>query len=145
MLPRTEATNVSILNPGFEDTTGQVSFNEFTFGPPIAGWDLYDPNVFEVIGTPDSSLVIPEGEFSIATVSATVDETHPYLGNNLGIRLVNLNEIPAGYTQQTSPDLEVDFDAVTLTATSISVPIPASIFLSDPGGLPTLSFQTNSA
>ncbi|MEL6111037.1 MAG: hypothetical protein AAFU85_33940, partial [Planctomycetota bacterium] len=34
---------VTVVNPGFEDTTGQSTFNEFTFGTP-AGWDLYDPN-----------------------------------------------------------------------------------------------------
>ena len=36
-------TNVAVVNPGFEDITGENPFNEFTFGP-FNGWDLYDPN-----------------------------------------------------------------------------------------------------
>ncbi|MDJ0786442.1 MAG: hypothetical protein QNK05_06510 [Myxococcota bacterium] len=31
-----------VLNPGFEDLTGETPANEFTFGP-LSGWDLYDP------------------------------------------------------------------------------------------------------
>lgn len=38
-----QADNILINNPGFEDTTGQFSYQEFTFGTP-AGWTLYDPN-----------------------------------------------------------------------------------------------------
>jgi len=37
-----QAASVTIVNPGFEDTTGGAPFNEFTFGP-FAGWNLYDP------------------------------------------------------------------------------------------------------
>lgn len=33
---------VAIENPGFEDFSVGVQFNEFTFGPP-AGWTLHDP------------------------------------------------------------------------------------------------------
>ncbi len=33
-----------VVNPGFEDITGESPFNEFTFGP-LNGWDLYDPDV----------------------------------------------------------------------------------------------------
>lgn len=36
------AAMLLIDNPGFEDTTGQSTFNEFTFGTP-AGWEVYDP------------------------------------------------------------------------------------------------------
>lgn len=38
-----EVLGVTVLNPGFEDVSGQSVFNEFTFGEP-AGWDLYDTN-----------------------------------------------------------------------------------------------------
>jgi hypothetical protein len=36
------AAPVAIVNPGFEDFSVGVQFNEFTFGPP-AGWSLHDP------------------------------------------------------------------------------------------------------
>ncbi len=68
----------------------------------------------------DNGLTIPEGTFATSTVSLRVGASHPALGQNLGIRLVSLNVLPAGYTQQNSPDLEVDFDAVALSATPIA-------------------------
>lgn len=37
-----QAALVTVVNPGFEDLTGEVVFNEFTFGP-LSGWGLYDP------------------------------------------------------------------------------------------------------
>ncbi|MDX6767348.1 MAG: PEP-CTERM sorting domain-containing protein [Candidatus Methylacidiphilales bacterium] len=40
---RLPAVNLIIQNPGFENTSGQTVFQEFTFGTP-AGWALYDPN-----------------------------------------------------------------------------------------------------
>ena len=33
---------VTLINPSFEDITGESIVNEFTFGP-LNGWDLYDP------------------------------------------------------------------------------------------------------
>lgn len=36
------AAPLAIVNPGFEDVTGAVVFNEFTFGAQN-GWQLYDP------------------------------------------------------------------------------------------------------
>jgi hypothetical protein len=205
---------VTIVNPGFEDTTGQNPFNEFTFGEPV-GWNYYDPGgVIASAGTytgtlepngvdffdtaapegakvailfnagregegeygylqtladtlqpntdyvlsvevgniasgfatngeffnldefpgyrvellaggiavaeDDNSLSIAEGAFATSTVSLRIGDSHPRLGENLGIRLVNLNLLPPGYTQQTSPDLEVDFDDVRLSATPIA-------------------------
>ncbi len=79
-----------------------------------------------VVAQDNNSLNIPEGEFFTSTVFLDVGETHDQLGENLAIRLVNLNIIPDGFTQETSPDLEVDFDNVVLT---VSVPEPSSIFL----------------
>jgi hypothetical protein len=73
-----------------------------------------------VIAQDDNSLAIPEGEFATSTVSIHVGATHPQMGQNLGIRLVNLNVLPDGYTQATSPDLEVDFDDVALSATPVT-------------------------
>jgi hapalindole H/12-epi-hapalindole U/12-epi-fischerindole U synthase len=36
------AAPVTVVNPGFEDLSGETVFNEFTFGP-LTGWGLYDP------------------------------------------------------------------------------------------------------
>lgn len=44
------AAVVSVLNAGFEDTTGQTTFNEFTFGVS-AGWNVYDPS--NITGNPN--------------------------------------------------------------------------------------------
>lgn len=37
------AAPIAIVNAGFEDTSGQTTFNEFTFGTPT-GWTQHDPN-----------------------------------------------------------------------------------------------------
>jgi hypothetical protein len=37
------AAPIAIVNAGFEDTSGQAVFNEFTFGKPT-GWTQHDPN-----------------------------------------------------------------------------------------------------
>lgn len=37
------AAPVAVVNPGFEDISGESPFNEFTFGP-LNGWELYDPD-----------------------------------------------------------------------------------------------------
>lgn len=34
--------NLTVVNPGFEDISGETVYNEFTFGPQ-PGWSLYDP------------------------------------------------------------------------------------------------------
>lgn len=210
------ADMVTIINSGFEDTTGQTTFNEFTFGTPV-GWELYNPDgllpaagVFtgtllpngtdffndvapegdrvaiffnsagqgdgeygfqqtlsatleanthytltvevgniasgfatngtffnldefpgyridllagnQIVAQDLNSLNIAEAEFETATVSFTTGATHAQLGEALGIRLVNLNAIPAGFTQATSPDLEVDFDQVQLSAVAVPEP-----------------------
>jgi len=206
---------VTVQNAGFEDTTGQTVFNEFTFGTP-AGWTMHDPNgilgpgvftgtlqpngvdffsgpapegdrvailfnsgregdgeygfeqtltetlqadtVYQlsvdvgniasgvasdgtffnldefpgyridllaggvVIAQDNNSLVIPEAEFATSTIEFSVDAAHAQIGQALGIRLVNLNQIPGGFTQMTSPDLEVDFDNVRFTATAVPEP-----------------------
>ena len=43
------AAPLTVVNAGFEDTSGQTVFNEFTFGTP-AGWTSYDPN--GIVGGP---------------------------------------------------------------------------------------------
>jgi len=211
---------VSVVNSGFEDTSGQSTFNEFTFGEP-AGWTNYDPagiipsagvftgtllpngvdffndpapegnrvallfnssrqgdgeygyeqtlstvlesntrytlsvevgniasgianngvffNLDEfpgyrvdlmaggvVLAQDLNSLTIPEAEFATSIVSFATGASHAQAGQPLAIRLVNLNEIPAGFTQATSPDLEVDFDMVQLDVTAVPEPSSAT-------------------
>jgi hapalindole H/12-epi-hapalindole U/12-epi-fischerindole U synthase len=43
------AAPIAIVNAGFEDTSGQAVFNEFTFGTPT-GWTQHDPNGI-IVGT----------------------------------------------------------------------------------------------
>lgn len=44
-----EAAPVTVVNPGFEDISGETQQNEFTFGP-LNGWDLYDPGAITAGG-----------------------------------------------------------------------------------------------
>jgi hapalindole H/12-epi-hapalindole U/12-epi-fischerindole U synthase len=221
------AAPLSIVNAGFEDTTGQNPFNEFTFGTPT-GWTMHDPNLitggpgffpgtlqpnnvdffngpvaapegsrvgilfnsqgrdtgeygfqqiltdtvqantryelsvevgniasgdasngdfFNLDGFPGyrvelfaidqfmnemelvqdiDTLIIPEAEFALSTISVDIGVADTAIGLFLGIRLVNLNETRgvAG-----PPDLEVDFDDVRLSATAISEPGMAALAL----------------
>jgi len=140
---------IAVINPSFEDISGEVAYNEFTFGP-LNGWQLYDPgpitnggagNTFfplagfpdyrvdllaggQVIASDNSSLAntIPEGAFATSTLQFTTDTHHPLLGQALGIRLVNLNSIDPLFPNS---DLEIDFDNVRLSATAV-VPEPSS-------------------
>ncbi|MEC8554796.1 MAG: PEP-CTERM sorting domain-containing protein [Planctomycetota bacterium] len=80
----------------------------------------------QVIASDNDLLNIAEGEFETSTIQFDTMANHALLGQNLGIRLVNLNNIPIGFTQATSPDLEVDFDNVRLDASSLAVPEPSS-------------------
>lgn len=67
----------------------------------------------EVVATDDSLLSgsIPEGEFATSLVQLTTGATGEGVGLDLGIRLVNLNELDPLFP---SANLEVDFDDVRL-------------------------------
>ncbi len=67
---------------------------------------------------------IAEGTFALSTVIFTTGAAHTNLGQNLGIRLVNLN-----VTDPSAPgaDLEVDFDNVRLDATAVPEPSAAAL------------------
>ncbi|HAZ49432.1 MAG TPA: hypothetical protein DDW76_14265, partial [Cyanobacteria bacterium UBA11369] len=60
-----------------------------------------------VIATDNNSLSIAEGAFGVSTVTYTASAKDPFLGQELGIRLINLNA---------APGVSVDFDNVRLTA-----------------------------
>lgn len=226
------------VNAGFEDTSGQTVFNEFTFGTP-AGWQIHDPNglipdadifpgtllpngtdffnttapegdrvailfnqgrrdegeyefvqalgdvltantrytlsvevgniasgfatngaFFNLDGFPGyrvdllavtldggdivsstviaqdlDSLIIPEGEFATSIVTVDIGDVHANLGDNLAIRLVNLNETRG---EPGPPDLEVDFDDVRLDAETITLAAPGGALLL--GGIAGLLF-----
>ncbi len=55
-----------------------------------------------------------DGEFTTTTISLTTGAAHPQLGQTLGIRLVNLNQIDPAFPDS---DLEVNFDDISLDAT----------------------------
>ncbi|MEM9586091.1 MAG: hypothetical protein AAGA03_02320 [Planctomycetota bacterium] len=69
---------------------------------------------------------IGEGQFATSQLQFDVGAMHGQLGQPLSIRLVNLNQVDA-----TAPlaDLEVDFDNVRLTATSVPEPGMASLIV----------------
>ncbi len=41
--PAVVTIDIDVVNPSFEDISGESPYNEFTFGP-LPGWDLYDPD-----------------------------------------------------------------------------------------------------
>lgn len=69
---------------------------------------------------------IAEGDFANTTVSFTTGATHPHLGRQLRIRLVNLNVVDASAPLA---DLEVDFDNVRLDASPAAIPEPSATAL----------------
>lgn len=75
-----------------------------------------------VVATDNNTLLPDEGTFLESTVSLVVGESHPRLGQELGIRLVSLDG-PAG--------IEVNFDNVRLEATA--VPEPGGLALTASG------------
>lgn len=78
-----------------------------------------------VIASDNNSLgaLIPEGQFRLSTVNFETGASHANMGQNLGIRLVNL-DIPG---TQAAPNIEVDFDDVRLNAAAI--PEPSTLLL----------------
>lgn len=85
-------------------------------GDPEAGGVILDQDLNTLAGS------IAEGAFATSTVSFTTGAAHSHLGQQLMIRLVNLNVVDPLFP---NADLEVDFDDVRLDATV--VPIPPSL------------------
>lgn len=63
-----------------------------------------------VLAAEQNNLYIEEGTFSTSEVTFTATADSPYLGQELGIRLVNVLQ---------GPGLQVDFDNVSLTAQAL--------------------------
>ncbi len=221
----TRAEAINVINHGFEDISGNIVFNEFSFGPP-AGWQIYDPQgivvnngagpnfwvgtlmptapIFFNSGAPQGNRVaiafnfsgtgnlgeygvqqtlaanlqpnsqyrlqvevgniasgiavsgeffnldgfpgyridilaggtviasdnnslsgsLAEGEWGTSVIELLTDAAHPLLGQELAIRLVNLNVVDPLFPLA---DLEVDFDDVRMTVESISEPLPVLV------------------
>lgn len=88
---------------------------------PLDGFSGYRVELLaggQVLNDDDNTLagLIDDGEFGTSVISFSVGEVHPQLGQPLGIRLINLNEVDPLHPES---DLEVDFDNVRLDATSI--------------------------
>jgi hypothetical protein len=68
---------------------------------------------------------IADGSFSLIPLSLTTGATDAYLGETLGIRLINNNDIDLSGLDRWSA--EVDFDDVQLSVNP--VPVPAAVWL----------------
>jgi hypothetical protein len=79
----------------------------------LAGGELLSQDTNALSG------MIAEGDFGTSTVAFTTGATHSQLGQNLQIRLVNLNQVDASFP---NADLEVDFDNVRLDAVTVPEP-----------------------
>jgi hypothetical protein len=106
----------------------------------LAGFPGYRIDILAgttVVASDNNSIgaTIPEGEFLDARFYFDATNGHPQLGQNLGIRLVNLNA--PGTTE--APNIEVDFDDVRLTTGPI--PAPAELSIALVGDSPTLGIS----
>jgi len=90
---------------------------------PLDGFPGYRVELLAggVVIAQEDSMAIDEGEFATSVVTFVSGNTHAQLGQSLGIRLINLNNVTA------PNDVEVDFDDVRLNASP--VPIPAALWL----------------
>ena len=75
-----------------------------------------------VIATDNNTIVVSEGEFETATVSYSSSNDDIYLGELLGIRLINSN-LNNNSGINVGNGVEVNFDNVQLTATSVPEPL----------------------
>jgi len=93
-----------------------------------------------VIASDNNSIgaTIPEGQFRRTRFYFDVTNSHPQLGQSLGIRLVNL-KTPG---TPTVPNIEVDFDEVILTAGAI--PTSAQLAINLVGVQPQLTLTGTS-
>ncbi len=102
--------SVDVANPA----TGQSGSGQTMNLDEFPGYRIQLLAGDSVLGQDDNSMAIGEGGMLTTSVSVDIGATHPEEGAPLTIRLINLNQIPAGYTAETAPDLVVDFDNVRL-------------------------------
>ena len=93
---------------------------------PLEGFPGYrvelltsDIGGIEVLDADNNSLAgaIDDGEFGTSTILFVTGAEHPQIGEDLGIRLVNLNQLDPLFPLS---DIEVDFDDVRLDATALT-------------------------
>ncbi len=78
-------------------------------------------------------LPIAEGQFELRTAQVTIGDAHDQVGEQLEIRLINLNVLDTDLPGGIPSGIEVDFDDVQLDASPI--PEPASVVLAVVGML----------
>jgi hypothetical protein len=105
----TYTLSVDVANPASYFSQVYDVFNDFDGFP---GYQVQLLAGDHVIALDHNSLCIADGEFATSTITFTTGSDSSYLGQNLGIRLINLNE---------GPGTEVDFDNVRLTASTVTV------------------------
>lgn len=103
------ASGISIVEPfsgfGYFDLRGFPGYRiDFMAGNTMLVQDI-------------DSLLPDEGEFLLSTIRVAVDDEHEALGQQLRIRLVNLNQQDVN---DPVVDLEVDFDDIQLDATPLA-------------------------
>ncbi len=110
-----------------EDRT-DVRHDDFTF----AGFPGYRVELLaggQTIASDNNTLLPAEGGFLAGQITLSIGATHALAGQNIGIRLVNLNA---------APGLEVNFDAIQLDATAIPEPASMAVVLGALGLAATL-------
>jgi hapalindole H/12-epi-hapalindole U/12-epi-fischerindole U synthase len=121
--PKTEyILSVAVLN------TPSVEGSEFFAGFPGYRLELLAGNT--VISADNNSVAINEGEFERVSISYSSLNDSIYLGEELGIRLVNLN-LNNSSGLNNGNGIEVNFDDVRLNATSVdrTTAVPESNFI----------------
>jgi hapalindole H/12-epi-hapalindole U/12-epi-fischerindole U synthase len=110
--PETKYTlSVAVLN------TPNVTGSEFFAGFPGYKLELLAGNT--IISADNNSVVIDEGEFEQVSLSYNSLDSDLYLGQELGIRLINPN-LNNGSGLDNGNGIEVNFDDVRLNASSIT-------------------------
>lgn len=94
---------------------------------PLEGFPGYRVDLFtqddlgirQDLASDDNSLAgfIDDGQWGTSSVTFVTGAQHPQLAENLGIRLVNLNQLDPAFPLS---DIEVDFDDVRLDATAVT-------------------------
>lgn len=64
-----QAAPVTVVNPGFEDLTGEAIVSEFTFGP-LSGWGLHDPGAITNGGAGNTYFIGTLTPFEVDPVGA---------------------------------------------------------------------------
>ena len=122
-----QANTTYTLSAAILNTTGK----DFGFFEGFPGYELQLVAGDTVLATAQNSELIDDGEFKRDSVSFTTSTDDNYLGEKLGVRLINLNENNGSNTVDGGNGIEVNFDDVQLTSTParlavLSLPLEGS-------------------